>query len=284
MHLFDAAINLVPYGLLCSLGNLGSSFITDGTQIFQTADETISEFVADLRRLSIKCEFKEFLDQALRDRFVCGVRSEAIQKRLITEADLTIKRAQEIAQGMEADARDLQGATNTQARVSDVVHSVTPEGSPSGTSSGRPPRCRRCGRRMRKVRASWRMPSATSVGRKAISHPFADPPSGHFPRQSGARSYRGRGGGATQWVDTDCDDTALPLFVRDIPQPPIVVTMKLSGTPVDFELDTGAAVTVMGEATFNRIYSQTNNSRGHPFDCEPTLGSSCGPWVPLKWR
>ena len=75
----------------------------------QTADETISEFVADLRRLSIKGEFKEFLDQALRDRFMCGVRSEAIQKRLITEADLTIKRAQEIAQGMEAadkDARD----------------------------------------------------------------------------------------------------------------------------------------------------------------------------------
>ena len=51
-------------------------------------------------------------------------------------------------------------------------------------------------------------------------------------------------------------DTALPLLVLegDIPQPHIVVTMKLSGTHVDFELDTGAAVTLLGEATFNRIF------------------------------
>ena len=38
----------------------------------QMADENIAEFIADLRRRSINCEFGAFLDQALRDRFVCG--------------------------------------------------------------------------------------------------------------------------------------------------------------------------------------------------------------------
>ena len=41
----------------------------------QKSGESIADFVADLRRLSIKCEFGDFLDQALRDRFVCGVRN-----------------------------------------------------------------------------------------------------------------------------------------------------------------------------------------------------------------
>ena len=46
-------------------------------QRYQTAEESIADFVADLCHLSIKCEFKEFLDKALRDRFVCGECSEA---------------------------------------------------------------------------------------------------------------------------------------------------------------------------------------------------------------
>ena len=41
----------------------------------QSSTESIAEFVADLRRLSIHCEFGTFLNEALRDRFVCGVTS-----------------------------------------------------------------------------------------------------------------------------------------------------------------------------------------------------------------
>ena len=35
------------------------------------------DFIADLRRLSISCDFGGFLEQALRDRFVCVVKNEA---------------------------------------------------------------------------------------------------------------------------------------------------------------------------------------------------------------
>ncbi len=75
----------------------------------QKSGETIAEFLADLRHLSIKCEFGTFLNEALRDRLVCGLRSEAIQRRLLTETALTLDRAVELSQGMEAADRNTKG-------------------------------------------------------------------------------------------------------------------------------------------------------------------------------
>ena len=111
----------------------------------QKTGESIADFVADLRRLSIKCEFGEFLYQALRDRFVCGVKSESLQKKLLTEADLTIKRAQEIGQSMESaerSARDLKVDTTPRMMEPESVNLATS----TRTPVSREP-CYRCGRR-----------------------------------------------------------------------------------------------------------------------------------------
>ena len=48
------------------------------------------------------CQFAGYLDEALRDHFVCGIRSEAIQQSLLMEKDLTLAWTIEVAQGMEA--------------------------------------------------------------------------------------------------------------------------------------------------------------------------------------
>ena len=48
------------------------------------------------------------LNKGLRNKFVCGQRSEATQRRLLAEKELTFTKAVEIAQGMEAAARDTQ--------------------------------------------------------------------------------------------------------------------------------------------------------------------------------
>ena len=74
----------------------------------QSTSESILEYVAELRCLATYCEFGGYREQALRDRLVCGLRSENIQKRLSSEADLTLARAIEIAQGMEAAHQNTQ--------------------------------------------------------------------------------------------------------------------------------------------------------------------------------
>ena len=68
----------------------------------QDVGETVAEYEAELRKLATHCDYGAFLEQALRDRLVCGLRNEASQKHLLSKANLTLEKALEIAQGMEA--------------------------------------------------------------------------------------------------------------------------------------------------------------------------------------
>ena len=57
----------------------------------QHEDENVSTFLAELRKLSLHCAFDN-LNDILRDRFVCGLRMENIQKRLLSETTLSLLR------------------------------------------------------------------------------------------------------------------------------------------------------------------------------------------------
>ncbi len=84
---------------------------------YQHAGETVADFSAELTRLTAKCKFKEpLLDEVLRNRFVCGLKSEAAQNRLLTEKDLTFAKAVEIAPNQElAAANTSQLKSHTRA-------------------------------------------------------------------------------------------------------------------------------------------------------------------------
>ena len=64
--------------------------------------ETIAEYDAALRKLAATCEFGDALQDTLRDRLVCGLTHESVQRRLLSEKELTYAKAIEIARGMEA--------------------------------------------------------------------------------------------------------------------------------------------------------------------------------------
>ncbi|XP_067129906.1 uncharacterized protein [Centruroides vittatus] len=53
----------------------------------QKVDEAVSSYFVDLRRLADDCSFGEMLPERLRDQFVCGIRDEALQKRLLAESN-----------------------------------------------------------------------------------------------------------------------------------------------------------------------------------------------------
>ena len=50
----------------------------------QGPDESIADYIAELRRLAACCKFDAYLDEALRDRLVCGLRNDAVTVSNIT--------------------------------------------------------------------------------------------------------------------------------------------------------------------------------------------------------
>lgn len=62
-------------------------------------DETVADFIAELRRLAEDCNFANTLERMLQDRIVCSINN---QKKLLAEKKLTYRRAVELAQGIEA--------------------------------------------------------------------------------------------------------------------------------------------------------------------------------------
>ena len=78
----------------------------------QLPSETVTEFMAELRRLALHCQFGTNLDDSLRDQFIHGLKSEAIVKCLLSEETLTLKRAVELATIAEAAAKDAKSFTS----------------------------------------------------------------------------------------------------------------------------------------------------------------------------
>ena len=74
----------------------------------QLLGESVAKYIAELRRLSVHCNFRGYLEEALRDGFVCGLRSETTQKRLLDIPDLQLQDALGTALAMEAAAQVLQ--------------------------------------------------------------------------------------------------------------------------------------------------------------------------------
>ena len=129
--------------------------------------ENIATFVADLRRLTEHCGYGSTLDEMIRDRFVCGINDARIQRRLLSEPALTLQKAIELAQTMEAaerDALELQKTRTPNAPVHSVAQSSqTPQ--PLRQSHKKLSPCYRCGGPIGLTPVVSRMTNVTHVAR-----------------------------------------------------------------------------------------------------------------------
>ena len=72
----------------------------------QQPEEAVIDYMSELRKLAKSCNFANYLNTALRDQFVCGLRDSHVQQELLSVKNLTVAQALEKAQAMEAASRE----------------------------------------------------------------------------------------------------------------------------------------------------------------------------------
>lgn len=94
-------------------------------QCVQKSDQSIAEYIVQIRKLASTCNFGAFLEEAMRDRLVCGIRSENTQKKLLSESNLTFQSACQIAQAAEMAQKQVK--TLADSGQTSNVHFVKPK-------------------------------------------------------------------------------------------------------------------------------------------------------------
>ncbi|XP_024890648.1 uncharacterized protein K02A2.6-like, partial [Temnothorax curvispinosus] len=72
----------------------------------QKDGESVKDYVAALHKLSARCNFGAYLKTALRNQFVFGLASSRAQSRLLEMKDLTFEKAIQVATSMELSEKD----------------------------------------------------------------------------------------------------------------------------------------------------------------------------------
>lgn len=213
----------------------------------QLPQETITQYAAELRRLAQTCEFGTFLDQALRDRFVCGLLRADIQRSLFAEDNqLKFQTAVDRAIAIEA-AIQSASATRSTAQQEFQVHKVKSTGEASTS-------CYRCG----------------SVKHTASSCPYANAKcfhcnkKGHIKNACRSKQLKESKSKNKRHVSTlklPRNNLKSVKPAADARQKPIMVEVAIDGVPVNMELDTGAAVSVMSVSQFRSLFPRAHLRR-----------------------
>ena len=221
----------------------------------RASGELIATYVAALRELSEYCNYGDKLHEMLRDRLVCGVNHDTIQRKLLAETDLTYEKAYTLAQAIEASERDtldLKGSKNSSAPLlplPEVNYSRTFKHSKGKIPTKRGnPTCYRCGG-----------PHLAPACKFINSECKFCKKKGHIARVCRKAQQESKVGKETNVVlqdmpeDQCANNTHSLCIVRDQASDPLHVQVALNTVQVEMLLDTGASVSLINLPTYQML-------------------------------
>ncbi|XP_039761434.1 uncharacterized protein K02A2.6-like [Pararge aegeria] len=119
----------------------------------QKRSESVSDFIADVRKLSSKCNFTD-LERMLRDKLVCGMSDSRLQYELLKKDNLRYQDVVDAMLASESAGRDVRmihaTASNSSGATADAATPAPEAGEPMDVNAVQPTpsrMCYRCGSR-----------------------------------------------------------------------------------------------------------------------------------------
>ena len=249
---------------------------------FREKGESIATYVAALRKLTEYCDFGDNLNNMLRDRLVCSVNDERIQRRLLSEVDLTFERAFKLAQAAESADKDTRHLKARDAGTSSPgIHyqaskpqalwkkNLKKQHSTPQTPKQQRYVCWRCGgdhlapncRHMDVICKSCQKEG--HFANMCRSKPGAD---ARKPYKQDAGRYKAsyvedRPGENT--AEQRQDDPSYAMFTLSSNQPskPITAEVNLNGLDTSMVVDTGASKSIISESAYSQLTETNSNLR-----------------------
>lgn len=216
----------------------------------QHEGESVENFIVELKHLARKCNYGDFLQDALRDRLVAGVRNEEIQRALFAEEKLTFESACKIALDREMAAREaalMKGRDKDESLNAIRSHSKKLTKKAQMSPVPKKERCERCGRG-HSSSVCWYKNFVCRNCSKV----------GHLEKMcTAAQSKRTN---AVECSDEDSEHEV--YYFVNMTHSSFDVNIQVEGKPLNMLIDTGAAVSVVPEHVYDSHFAHIT--------CQPT--------------
>lgn len=219
----------------------------------QHPSENISQYIANIKSLSEHCNFNDNLLTALRDRFVCGLRDQTIQKRLLQEKSLTFETATNLALAMETatkDAAEIHGNVGTENVhvIKKAAHQYPKQKYNNPQTRNNLPKlspCLSCGKSNHK-RADCFFKDATCNSCGKVGHIK----SACRSKDSNKKGFQQRKTGPNKLHSMEQDEFGLEFFNISDGTSKFTTTVFIDENEVKMEIDTGSALSIITKSDF----------------------------------
>lgn len=211
----------------------------------QLPDESAHQFMAELQRLAADCKFLTLLDSMLITQFICGLRSEPVQRRLLQEQEDTLTKAVALQTATAAECASKQ----QEAMREDVVKNV--RGQKQGSSQrggqrdgqGEERKCSRCGS-MHDGECKWKDAVCHACGKVGHLAKVCKSGQGKGSGQKKTHGRRQRGRPVNNVQEASAGDV-------------IWATIGFAGKSARLEVDSGSPYTMISHREFLKLLPGT---------------------------
>ena len=244
----------------------------------QENNESVTNFVAAIKAKARTCEFGSNLEDMMRDRLVMGLRDQATQRALLTAKDLTFAQAVEVASAREAAAKDAKEFGSHSSSNSTAVNTIQSKSKHS--------------KNFKKDKPKWGAQASSTNktdGNKSYSKPNSTKPNqpctgcgnlhwkkdcpfqkaecrkckkiGHIAKVCFTKNNTNSVVAKQNVSEVNSNSTPVEyLYYNEGSEPsisPYMVNVTINGVVVPFELDTGAARTVISKSVFENTFTSS---------------------------